>query len=201
MDRYPLPYIEDLLVELHEGRVFTKQDLASGYHQVGVHLDNCHKTAFLAPDGFYEYKVIPFGLANALAEFMHMMYKILHPHRRNAIVYLDDVLIFLKTLAEYQTHLKGVLWALRNARLPRSVPKCVFSTLEMSLIGFRVNRYSIHTEEKKVKAVRDWEILRTPTELGGFLGLAGYYRKFVPKFAQRDHLLHGLAAKSKSEYT
>ena len=63
--------------------------------------------------------------------------------------------------------------------------KCVFGTLETSFVGFRVNRYGIHTEEKKVKAVWDWAILRTPTELRGFLGLAGYYRKFVPKFAQR----------------
>jgi len=199
-DRYPLPYIEDLLDKLHGARVFTKLDLASGYHQVRVHPDDCHKTAFIAPDGFYEYKVIPFGLANAPAAFMRMMQKILHPHRRNAIVYLDDVLIFSKTLAEHKAHVECVLRALRNARLRLSEPKCVFGTLETSFVGFRVNRYGIHTEEKKVKAVRDWAIPRTPTELRGFLGLAGYYQKFVPKFAQRAHLLHDLAAKSKNEY-
>jgi len=93
-DRYPFPYIEDLLDKLHGAQVFTKLDLASGYHQVRVHSDECHKTAFIAPDGFYEYKVIPFGLANAPAAFMRMMHKILHPRRRNAIVYLDHVLIF-----------------------------------------------------------------------------------------------------------
>jgi len=111
-DRYPLPYIEDLLDELHGARVFTKLDLASGYHQVRVHPDDCHKTAFIAPDGFYKYKVIPFGLANAPAAFMSMMHKILHQHRRNSIVYLDDVLIFSKTLAEHKTHAEGVLQAL-----------------------------------------------------------------------------------------
>jgi len=93
-DRYPLPCIEDLLDKHHGARVFTKLDFASGYHQVRVHSDECHKTAFIAPDGFYEYKVIPFGLANAPAAFMRMMHKILHPRRRNAIVYLDDMLIF-----------------------------------------------------------------------------------------------------------
>jgi len=199
-DRYPLPYIEDLLDKLHGARVFTKLDLASGYHQVRVHPDDCHKTAFIAPDGFYEYKVIPFGLANAPAAFMRMMHKILHPHRWNSIVYLNDVLIFSKTLAEHKTHVEGVLQALRNARLHLSETKWVFGTLETSFVGFRVNRHGIHTEEKKVKAVRDWPTPKTPTELRRFLGLAGYYRKFVPIFAHQAHVLHDLASKPKSEY-
>jgi len=73
-------------------------------------------------------------------------------------------------------------------------------TLETSFVGFRVNRHGIHTEEKKVRAVQDWPTHKTPTELCGFLGLAGYYRKFVPKFAHQTHLLHDLALKPKSEY-
>jgi len=114
-DWYPLPYIQDLLDKLHGARVFTKLDLASGYHQVQVDPDDCHKTAFIATDGFYEYKVIPFGLANAPAALMRMMHKILHPHHWNSIVYLDDNLIFSKMLAEHKTHVEGVLQALRNA--------------------------------------------------------------------------------------
>jgi len=199
-DRYPLPYIEDLLDKLHGAWVFTKLDLASGYHQVRVHSDDCHTTAFIAPDGFYEYKVIPFGLANAAAAFMRMMHKILHPLRRNAIVYLDDVLIFSGTLAEHKAHVEGVLQALRNARLRLSEAKCVFDTLETSFVSFRVNKHSIHTEEKKVRAVWDWPTPRTPTELRSFLGLAGYYRKFVPKFAHLAHLLYDLAAKPRNDY-
>jgi len=182
-DRYPLPYIEDLLDKLHGAHVFTKLDLVSGYYQVRVHSDDCHKTVFIAPDGFYEYKVILFGLANAPAAFMRMVHRILHPHRRNAIVYLDDILIFSRTLAEHKLHVEGVLQALQNARLRLSEAKCVFGTLETSFIGFRVNRHGIHTEEKKVRAVGEWPTPRTPTELRGFLSLAGYYRKFVPKFA------------------
>jgi len=139
-DRYPLPYIEDLLDKLHGARVFTKLDLASGYHQVRVHPDDCHKTVLIAPDGFYEYKVIPLGLVNAPAAFMRMMHKILHPHRQNAIMYLEDVLIFSKMLAEHKVHVEGVLRALRNARLRLSKPKYMFGTLEMLFVGFRVNR-------------------------------------------------------------
>jgi len=153
--QYPLQYIEDLLDRLHVTHVFTKLDLASGYHQVWVHPDDCHKTTFIAPDGFYGYKVILFGLANAPAAFVRMMHKIFHPHRRNSIVYLDDVLFFSKTLAEHKMHVEGVLKALRNMRLPLSEAKCAFGTLETSFVGFRVNRHGIHTEEKKVKAVWD----------------------------------------------
>jgi len=131
---------------------------------------------------------------------MRMMHKILHPHRRNSIVYLDDVLIFSKTLAEHKTHVEGVLQALRNARLRLSEAKCMFGTVETSFVGFRVNRHGIHTEKKKVKALQDWPTPKMPTELRGFLGLAGYYRKFVPKFTHWAHLLHDLASKPKSEY-
>jgi len=174
-DRYPLPYIEDLLDKLHRVRVFTKLDLASGYHQVQVHSDICHKTAFIAPDGFYEYKVIPFGLANAPAAFMRMMHNILHPHRRNAIVYLNDVLIFSGMLAEHKAHVEGVLQTLQNTGLRLSEAKCVFGTLETSFVGYKVNKHGIHTEEKKVRAVQDWPTPRTPMELRSFLSLAGYY--------------------------
>jgi len=107
-DRYPLPYLENLLDKLHGAWVFTKLDLASGYHQVRMHSDDWHKTAFIAPDGFYKYKVILFGLANVPAVFMRMMHKILPPHRRNTIVYLDDVLIFSGMLAEHKAHVEGV---------------------------------------------------------------------------------------------
>jgi len=147
-ERYPLLYIEDLLDKLHGARVFTKLDLASGYHQVQVHSDDCHKTTFIAPDGFYEYKVIPFRLANTPAAFMCMMHKILHPHHQNTIVYLDNVLIFSGMLAEHKAHVDSVLQALRNARLHLSEAKCVFGTLETSFVGFRVNKHGIHTEEK-----------------------------------------------------
>ena len=105
---------------------------------------------------------------------MRIMHKILHPQRRNAIVYLDNVLIFSQTLAEHKAHVEGVLQVLRNARLRLSEAKCVFGTLETSFVGFRVNKHGIHTEEKKVRAVQYWPTPRTPTELRSFLGLAGY---------------------------
>jgi len=115
-------------------------------------------------------------------------------------VYLDDVLIFSKTLAEHKGHVEGVLQALQNARLRSSEPKCVVGILETSFVEFRVNRHGIHMEEKKIKAVCNWPIPKTPTELWGFLGLAGYSRKFVRKSAHQAHLPHNLAAKPKNEF-
>jgi len=93
-----------------------------------------------------------------------------------------------------------VLQALQKARLRPSEAKCVFGTLETSFVGFTVNKHGIHTEEKKVRAVEDWPTPRMPTEHRSFLGLAGYYRKFIPKFAHRAHLLYDLAAKPRNDY-
>jgi len=110
------------------------------------------------------------------------------------------MLIFSGTLAEHKAHVEGVLQALRKARLRLSEAKCVFGTLEMSFVGFRVNKHSIHTEEKKVRAVQDWPTPRTPTELRSFLGLVDYYRKFIPKFAHGAYLLYDLAIKPRNDY-
>ena len=200
-DWYPLSYIDDLLDKLHGGWIFTKLDLASGYHQVRIHPDDCHKTAFVVPDEFYEYKVILFGLANAPAAFMRLMHKILWPHRRHAIVYLNDVMIFSKSLAEHKAHVEAVLQSIHRAQLCLSEPKCIFGTLETSFVGFKVNRYGIHTEEKKVAVVREWPVPQSPSALRSFLGLAGYYRKFVSKFAHRSNLLYDLATTPKDEYS
>jgi hypothetical protein len=116
-DRYPLPYIEDLIDRLHGSRVFTKLDLASGYHQLCIHPDDRHKTAFVAPNGFYEWTVIPFGLSNAPSAFMHAMHRILGPYKKFAIVYLDDMLIFSRSLAKHKRHVDTILWAIRVAHL------------------------------------------------------------------------------------
>jgi hypothetical protein len=191
-DRYPLPYIEDLLDRLHGGTVFTKLDLASGYHQLRIHPDDCHKTAFVTPAGFYEWKVIPFGLANAPSAFMRHMHRVLHKHRRYSVVYLDDILIHSRTIAEHKLHVESVLMSLRASGLKLNGKKCEFGMREVSFVGFRVTKQGVHTEEKKVAAVRDWPTPGTPSQLRSFLGLAGYYRRFVDKFAHRTTALYEL---------
>ena len=116
-DQYPLPYIEDLIGQLYGSRVFTQLDLASGYHQLHIHPDGRHKTTFVTPDGFNESTGILFGLANAPSVFMCIMHYILGPYKKFAIVYLDDVLIFSRSLAEHKMHVDTILLPIRAVHI------------------------------------------------------------------------------------
>ena len=191
-DRYPLPYIEDLLDRLHGSAYFSKLDLASGYHQLRIHTEDQHKTAFIAPDGLYEWKVIPFGLTNAPAAFMRRMHKILRSHSKYSVVYLDDIMIFSKTRSLHMQHVDAVLQSIREARLKVKRAKCEFGVRETSFVGYKVSKEGINTEAKKVEAIRTWPTPRSVGELRSFLGLAGYYRRFVEKFAHKSSQLHDL---------
>jgi hypothetical protein len=191
-DRYPLPYIVDLLDKLHGSEYFTKLDLASGYHQLRIHQDDQHKTAFIAPDGLYEWKVIPFGLANAPAAFMRKMNKILRPHFRYVVVYLDDILIHSKDRHSHVQQVEAVLQSIREAGLKIKREKCEFGVTSTSFVGYRVSRDGVDTEAKKVEAITSWPTPQSVGELRSFLGLAGYYRKFIDKFAHISSELHDL---------
>jgi hypothetical protein len=191
-DRYPLPYIEDLLDRLHGSAYFTKLDLAAGYHQLRIHSDDQHKTAFIAPDGLYEWKVIPFGLTNAPAAFMRKMHKVLGSHSRYSVVYLDDIMIFSKSRRAHMQHVDAVLQSIREARLRIKREKCQFGVSETSFVGYRVSKDGVETEAKKVEAITSWPIPRSVGELRSFLGLAGYYRRFIEKFAHKSSELHDL---------
>jgi hypothetical protein len=116
-DRYALTYTEHLIDRLHGSRVFTKLNLASGYHQLGIHTDKRHKTAFVAPDGFYEWTVNPCGLDNAPSAFMRTMHRILGPYKKFGIVFVDDVLIFSRSFAKYKKNDDAILLAIRAAHL------------------------------------------------------------------------------------
>ena len=126
-----------MLDKLHGARVFTKLDLASGYHQVWVHLDDCHRTVLIVPDGFYEYKVIPLGLVNAPPAFMRVMHKILHWERQNTIVYLDDVLIFSKMLAKQKAHVEICLLNAARVLQTQNVKANVFRTTHAMASAFQ----------------------------------------------------------------
>jgi len=138
--------------------------------------------------------VIPFGLANVPSGFMRTMHRILGPYKMFPIGYLDDVLIFSCGLAKHKMHVDTILLAIREAHLHLNERKCVFEATEMSFVGFKVNSSEIHAEGREIAAINDWLVLASTALLRSFLGLAGYYRKSVHKFAHCTTQLYAFTA-------
>ncbi|GJV42836.1 putative nucleotidyltransferase, ribonuclease H [Tanacetum coccineum] len=140
-NRYPLPMIDDLFDQLQGSQFFSKKDLRSGYHQLRVHEDNIPKTAFSTRYGHFKFTIMPFGLTNAPAVFMDLMNRVCRPYLdKFVIVFIDDILIYSKTREEHVKHLRLVLELLKKEKL------------------------GIHVDPSKIKAVKNWEAPRTPTE-------------------------------------
>ena len=183
-NRYPLPRIDELMDRLHGAKYFSKIDLRSGYHQVRIHPDDVAKTAFRTRYGHYEFLVLPFGLTNAPATFMHLMQQIFREHLDNfVIVFLDDILIYSKTLQEHTQHVTAVLELLRKNKLYAKKSKCEFFKDRVSFLGHVVSASGVSMEASKIKAVEDWPVPTSVHDIRSFLGLAGYYRRFVRGFS------------------
>ncbi|GBG58708.1 hypothetical protein CBR_g109 [Chara braunii] len=180
----PLPRIDDLLDRVQGCKYFTKIDLKSDYHQIEVHPDDQYKTAFRTRYGHYEFIVMPFGLTNAPATFQRGMNDLFRPWLdKFVVVYLDDILVFSKTLQEHQGHLRQVLEKLREANFKINAKKCEWAKTQVLYLGHVLDGDGIKPEDNKIAAIRDWPTPRTLTELLSFLGLANYYRKFVRNFS------------------
>ncbi|KAJ9556778.1 hypothetical protein OSB04_011392 [Centaurea solstitialis] len=184
-NRYPLPRIDDLFDQLQGAAWFSKIDLRSGYHQLKVREEDVHKTAFRTRYGHYEFVVMPFGLTNAPAAFMDLMNRVCRPLLdRSVIVFIDDILIYSKTKEDHVEHLREVLEILRKEQLYAKFSKCDFWLQEVQFLGHLVNREGIKVDPAKVEAVMKWETPKSPTEIRSFLGLAGYYRRFIQDFSK-----------------
>ncbi|KAL4555554.1 hypothetical protein LXL04_038176 [Taraxacum kok-saghyz] len=184
-NRYPLPRIDDLFDQLQGASWFSKIDLRSGYHQMRVRGEDTEKTAFRTRYGHYEFVVMPFGLTNAPAAFMDLMNRVCsHMLDRSVIVFIDDILVYSKTKEEHEIHLREVLEVLRREKLYAKFSKCEFWLREVQFLGHVVNQSGIIVDPAKISAVMQWEVPRTPTEIRSFLGLAGYYRRFIQDFSK-----------------
>ncbi|GBG80611.1 hypothetical protein CBR_g31071 [Chara braunii] len=180
----PLPRIDDLLDRVQGAKYFSKIDLKSGYHQIKVHPDDQYKTAFRTRYGHYEFIVMPFGLTNAPATFQRCMNDLFRPWLdRFVVVYLDDILVFSRTLEEHQGHLRQVLEKLREANFKINAKKCDWVKTQVLYLGHVLDGDNVKPEDSKITVIRDWPTPRTLTELRSFLGLANYYRKFVRNFS------------------
>ena len=184
-NRYPLPRIDDLMDQLIGASVFSKIDLRSGYHQIRVKAEDIQKTAFRTRYGHYEYSVMPFGVTNAPGVFMEYMNRIFHPYLdKFVVVFIDDILIYSKNDEEHAEHLRIVLELLKDKKLYAKLSKCEFWLNEVSFLGHVISKNGIAVDPTKVEAVSQWEAPKTVSEIRSFLGLAGYYRKFIEGFSK-----------------
>lgn len=194
--KFPLPLIEDVLDRLHGAKIFSKLDLISGYHQVSVHKADQHKTAFITGQGQYSWKVMPFGLTNAPATFQRLMNYVLRDYINDiCVVYLDDILIYSKTKEEHQHHIDTILGTLRKHQLFAKRSKCEFFLTEVQFLGHVINAKGIQVDPEKTEAIDKWPPLKTYKDAQRFLGITGYYRRFISDFSLVAKPLHQFAAK------
>src|ERR1700719_2520726 len=158
-NRYPLPRMDELFDRLQGAKYFSKIDLRNGYYQVRIADEDVHKTAFRTRYGHFEYLVMPFGLTNAPATFMHLMQQTFRAYLDDfVIVFIDDILIFSKSLEEHRQHVRTVLQILRKNKLYATASKCEFFKKSLSFLGHVVGENGISMEEDKVKAIKEWPI-------------------------------------------
>lgn len=195
-NRYPLPRIDDLMDQLHGAKIFSKIDMASGFHQIRMAEADCHKSAFRTRFGHYEFTVLPMGMTSAPATFQRLMNDIFMPYLdKFVIIYLDDLCIYSKTPEEHIKHLEIVLGLLREHKLLAKPSKCLFGVTSMDFLGHIISSDGIATDPKKIKAVQDWPIPKNNKDILSFMGLANFYRRFVKDFSKIAAPLTSLTGK------
>jgi hypothetical protein len=198
-NKYPLPRIEDLFDQMKGASVFLKIDLRSGYHQLKIRESDIPKTAFRTRYGLYEYTVMSFGLTNAPAYFMDLMNEVFMEYLdKFVVVFIDDILIFSKTKEEHEEQLRLVLEKLRSHQLYAKFSKCDFWLTEDAFLGHIISAGGISVDPSKVRDVLNWIPPTTASEIQSFLGLVGYYRRFIKDFSKIAKPMTELLEKNKA---
>ena len=165
--------------------MYYKIDLRTGYHQLKVRETDIPKTTFRTRYGHFEFIVMPFGLTNALTAFMHLMHRVFHPYLdRFVVVFVEDILIYYETEEDHEDYLRVVLQTLRDHQLYAKFSKCEFWLTEVRFLGHVVSALGVSVDPEKVEAVMSWERPKSVFEIHSFLGLAGYYRRFIEDFSR-----------------
>ncbi|GJW17831.1 putative reverse transcriptase domain-containing protein [Tanacetum coccineum] len=182
-NRYPLPRIDDLFDQLQGPSVYSKIDLRSGYHQLRVCEEDISKMAFRTRYSHYEFQVMPFGLTNAPTVFMDLMNRVCKPYLdKFVIVFIDDILIYLRNKKEHEGHLNAILELLKKEELYAKFSKCEFWIPKVKFLGHVIDSQGIHVDPAKIESIKDWASPKILTKIRQFLGLAGYYRRFIEGF-------------------
>ena len=196
-DSFPLPVIQDALDGLADAQYFSIVDLRSAFLQLPLHPRDRQKTAFITKQGLYEFTVLPFGLKNSPAVFQRLMTEVLQGLQGSSCtVFLDDIIIYSSTWESHLYRLREVLGRLRHHNLHAHPDKCKFGTHELLYLGHVVNGEGNQVDPNKVSAITNISPPQDQTEVRAFLGLVGYYRRFIPGFAATAAPLHQLLKKS-----
>ena len=183
-DAHPLPRVDDLLEALNGYKMFSTLDLRNGYWQVSMSEEDKEKTAFITPSGLFEFNRMPLWLSNAPATFSRAIGIVLSGFTyEQCLCYFDDVIVFSKGIDQHCQRLQAVLTRFREQNLRVKATKCSFGADRVLYLGHMISSEEIHTDPSKIKAVQNLQSPRNLDQLRTFLGLAGYYRKFIPDFA------------------
>lgn len=187
-DKFPIPNIESILDKLGRAQYFTSLDLAKGFHQILVKNEDRKKTAFSTPFGHYEYVRMPFGLKNAPATFQRLMNSVLRDYiNKICVVYLDDILIFSTSLEEHMDSIKKVFNKLKDSGLKIQIDKCNFLKKETEYLGHILTPQGVKPNPNKIKVIQDLKLPSTVKQIKQFLGITGFYRKFIKDYAKIAH--------------
>jgi len=198
-DAYPLPDITEILDQLGQAKYFSCIDMVMGYHQIEMDPKDIERIAFSTKQGHWAYKRMPFGLKTAPATFQRMMNTVLSGLTgTRCFVFLDDV-IYENSLAEHDTKLRTVFYRFRKYNLKLQPDKCEFLRKEVSYLGHVIAEDGVRPDPGKVKSVEEFPTPKNARQLKSFLGLAGYYRRFVPNFSKVAAPLHKFLKKKKKK--
>ena len=201
-DRFPLPLPEELIDKLQGKKFFSKLDFDAGYHQGRVASADIEKTAFIGPDGLWEWLVVPQGISTAPAWFMRMISDTLAQHTKDdyCIVFMDDIEIYSDTEEQHKQHVRLVMDTLRKNNFKLKDRKCTFGRTETEFVGFRIGPNGIRLLEQKINSITSWPMILSPKDAQSFLGLVGAYRKFIPNLGVLACPLNTLTTMSSHEF-